>query len=203
MASRLVVGAFVRRLESDIASLVADREHVALAYSGGLASTLIAMIARKRCDLVCYVSGTPDSADVRAARAAKQHMDYRIEIVLLDRADTRRLQDRMEVESPAVSLRAIRTLLPLAAVMERWPDHLWLNGFGSPRANREVAAEVRRLGSRTPLAELRSGDVISRATLRATAISLGLSEEWAGTPHRTPAEGSGITSFLTPTRPSK
>src|SRR5437762_641154 len=63
--------AFVERLERRMADLLSEETHVILAYSGGLASTLVAMVARKRCDLVCVVAGVEDSAAVRAAKAAK------------------------------------------------------------------------------------------------------------------------------------
>src|SRR2546426_920666 len=63
MASSRHVDAFVRRLEDGIAQEIHARSRVALAYSGGLASTLIAMIARKRCVLDCIVAGV-ERADV-------------------------------------------------------------------------------------------------------------------------------------------
>src|SRR2546422_513319 len=56
MASSRHVDALVHRLETAIAQEIHGRGRVALAYSGGLASTLIAMIARKRCELDCVVA---------------------------------------------------------------------------------------------------------------------------------------------------
>ncbi|TLZ98257.1 MAG: hypothetical protein E6J97_07410 [Methanobacteriota archaeon] len=87
MASSRHVDAFVRRLEDEIAREVHGRNRVALAYSGGLASTLIAMIARKRCVLDCIVAGVDGSPDILAAKAAKAHLDYRVEYVILSRAN--------------------------------------------------------------------------------------------------------------------
>lgn len=189
------VRAFVHRLEDRIGALVRGHEHVALAYSGGLASTLIAMVARKRCDLDCLVAGSAESADVRAARAAKQHMDYRIEPVLLDAAETRRIRERL-AGPPGLPLRAIRSLIPLFAVVERAERHAWLAGFGSARVDPEIIAEFQRLGVRAPLLDLSPGGTVPRAMLRAAAISLGLPEEWARVPHRAPANGAGIAGFL-------
>src|SRR5437879_4557886 len=51
------VDAFVGRLEDRIAREVDGQDRVALAYSGGLSSMTIAMIARKRCNLECFVAG--------------------------------------------------------------------------------------------------------------------------------------------------
>src|SRR5436853_6851091 len=62
--------AFVERLERRMADLVSVETRAILAYSGGLASTLVAMVARKRCDLVCVVAGVEDSAAVRVSKAA-------------------------------------------------------------------------------------------------------------------------------------
>src|SRR5437879_12943509 len=87
MASSRDVDGFVRRLENRVAQEVKGRPRTALAYSGGLASTLLAMIARKRCALVCVVAWIEGSPAVRAARAAKLHLDYRVEYGILCRAD--------------------------------------------------------------------------------------------------------------------
>src|SRR5437660_1164137 len=84
--------AFVERLERRMADLLSEETHVILAYSGGLASTLVAMVARKRCDLVCVVAGVEDSAAVRAAKAAKAHLDYRVQCVQPDLEGGRRLR---------------------------------------------------------------------------------------------------------------
>lgn len=189
------VSAFVDRLEERIEDLVRGRDRVALAFSGGLASTLVAMVARKRCDLDCLVAGSGGSADVRAARAAKQHMDYRIELVLLDAAETRRIRDRLAAP-PGLSPRGIQCLIPLLAVVERGERHAWLAGFGSARVRPEMIAAFQRLGVRAPLLDLSTGGTVPRAMLRAAAISLGLPEEWARVPHRAPADGAGIVAFL-------
>ncbi|MGI0150153.1 MAG: hypothetical protein ACREDF_11560 [Thermoplasmata archaeon] len=190
------VSAFVRRLEDRIEELVEGHDRVALAYSGGLASTLVAMVARKRCELDCLVAGSPESADVRAANAAKQHMDYRIESILLDAAETGRIRRRLAATRPTLSPHAFRTLLPLFAVVERAEGNAWLAGFGSPRISPAIASELHRLEVRTPLVDLSAGRPLSRANLQAAAMSLGLPEEWARVSHRAPADGAGIAAFL-------
>ena len=187
---------FVRRLEDQIEVFVDGRDRVALAYSGGLASTLLAMVARKRCDLECFVAGVPESGDVRAAASAKQHLDYRITPVLLDATKTKRIGDRMAAFHPGLSFDAIGTLLPLVAVLELGEGAEWLAGCGSPRIDPGIAAELRRLGIRTPFVDLSGGKTLSRDLLRRAATSLGLPEEWARVAHRPPAIGSGIAGFL-------
>jgi len=190
------VSPFVRRLERRIEDLVKGSNRVGLAYSGGLASTLVAMVARKRCDLDCLVAGSAESADVRAARAAKQHMDYRIELVLLDGASTRQIRDRLVAARPGLSPRAVGSLLPLFAVVERAEGIPWLAGFGSTRVDPKIITESQRLGVRAPLLDPSTGTTVPRAMLRAAAISLGLPKEWARVRHRAPAVGAGIAAFL-------
>ena len=188
--------AFVRRLEDRIARLVDRWDRVALAYSGGLASTLLAMIARKRCDLECFVAGSSESADVRAAASAKQHFDYRITTVLLDAAETRRVDERMQASSPGLMPDATAALLPLAAVLERDKGQVWLAGFGSPSTDPVIAAEVQRLDVRTPFVDVRGARTVPRSLLRDAATLLGLPDEWARVRHRAPANGAGIAQFL-------
>src|SRR5207244_12842681 len=108
--------ACVERLEGRMANLVSEETRVILAYSGGLASTLVAMVARKRCDLVCVVAGVEDSAAVRAAKAAKAHLDYRAQFVQPDIEGTRRLRQRINATTRHVSATAVRALLPVRTV---------------------------------------------------------------------------------------
>jgi hypothetical protein len=189
------VNAFVDRLEDRIEDLVRGQARIALAYSGGLASTLVAMVARKRCDLGCVVAGSAESADVRAGKAAKQHMDYRIELVVLDAAETRRIRERLAA-ARSLSARTIRALIPLFAVVERAEGRTCLTGFGGSRVDPEIIAEFQRLRVSAPLLDLSSAGTVSRAMMRTAAMLLGLPEEWARVPHRAPADGAGIATFL-------
>lgn len=95
----------VRRLEETIATLVSARDSVILAYSGGLASTLIAMIARKRCDLRCVVAGVESSPDVEAAKLAKCYLDYRVEYVYLAEPEARSFGERIAKEAESLCVR--------------------------------------------------------------------------------------------------
>src|SRR5207247_10410441 len=104
--------AFVERLEKRMADLLSEETRVILAYSGGLASTLVAMVARKRCDLVCVVAGVEDSAAVRGAKAAKAHLDYRVQFVQPDIEGTCRIRDRLSAGNAPMSATAVRALLP-------------------------------------------------------------------------------------------
>src|SRR2546425_187542 len=107
MASSRDVDAFVRRLEHRVAHEVTGRPRAALAYSGGLASTLIAMIARKRCALVCVVAGLEGSPDVQAAKAAKLHIDFRVEYAILSRADATRIRPKARASEKVSEVRSV------------------------------------------------------------------------------------------------
>src|SRR2546421_9896410 len=114
--------AFIERVEGRMADLLSEQTRVILAYSGGLASTLVAMVARKRCDLVCVVAGVDDSAAVRAAKAAKAHLDYRVQFVQPDIEGTRRIRDRIDTATRHMSATGVRALSLLRMVLEKTPS---------------------------------------------------------------------------------
>src|SRR5207249_7175007 len=118
---------------------------------GGLASTLIAMIARNRCELDCVVAGVDGSSDVVAAKAAKSHLDYRIEVVILRREDAMRIRARIEASHPGLRPRDIDNLVPLHAALERSEVRPMLAGFGVPRPASTMVAALRRAGVVWPL----------------------------------------------------
>lgn len=176
---------------------------VALAYSGGLSSTLLATLVRKRCDLFCFVAGAKGSPDVLAATAARDHLDYRVEIVDLDVATSLRLARDLRAFRPTLSSAAIHALVPLGAVRERTLGRLLLTAFGTQRLDASLASVLRNWTAHSPLFELSRGRVPGRAVLRAAALSLGLPIEWARMAHRPPAEGAGIERFLPTTGRSR
>ena len=200
MASSRHVDALVHRLETAIAQEIDGRGRVALAYSGGLASTLIAMIARKRCELDCVVAGVDGSSDVVAAKAAKSHLDYRIEVVILRREDAMRIRARIEASHPGLQPRDIDNLVPLHAALERSEGRPMLAGFGVPRPGSAMVAALRRAGVVWPLRTIAPEMLLSRPTLRAAATALGLPSEWARVSHRPPVDGAGIRDWLRESR---
>src|SRR5207237_10881309 len=76
MGTSREVRGFLRRLEDRIEELVPRDDRVSLAFSGGLTSTLLATVARKRGDLICFVAGTPDPPDAPASNAPQQDLDF-------------------------------------------------------------------------------------------------------------------------------
>jgi len=190
------IDTFVRRLEERIAGDVAGQDRVALAYSGGLSSMTIAMIARKRCNLACLVAGREGAPDVEAARVAKTYFDLRVEHVLLDRAGTQAIRERLSHLRSRVSPQNLDSLIPLQAVLERTRGQPLLSGFGGSRTAAGIAGILRALKVRAPLVESARGRALPRSILREAAVSLGLPNDWARIPHRNPVAGAQIDELL-------
>src|SRR5256885_15842825 len=89
--------AFVERLEGRMADLLSEETRVILAYSGGLASTLVAMVARKRCDLLCVVAGGEGPAARPGGQAVQRHPGYPVQLFLRDLRGARRELHRRNV----------------------------------------------------------------------------------------------------------
>jgi len=196
MASSRDVDAFVRRLEHRVAQEVEGRPRAALAYSGGLASTLLAMIARKRCALVCVVAGVEGSPDLLAAKAAKAHLDYRVEYVILNRADAVRIRTQIATARPKLPRSDVDNLVPLHAALETADGGPMLSGFGPPRLGVEMVAALRSLDVSLPIRAVARGVTLSRTMLRDAAMMLGLPATWARVTHRSPVEGAGIRELF-------
>ena len=190
------IDTFVRRLEDRIAREVAGQDRVALAYSGGLSSMTIAMIARKRCNLACFVAGREGAPDVEAARVAKTYFDLRVEHVLLDRAGTQAIRERLSHLRSRVSPQNLDSLIPLQAVLERTRGQPLLSGFGGSRTAAGIAGILRALKVRAPLVQSARGRALPRSILREAAVSLGLPNDWARIPHRNPVAGAQIDELL-------
>src|SRR5438876_2002100 len=188
--------AFVERLERRMADLLAEETRVILAYAGGLASTLVAMVARKRCDLVCVVAGVEDSAAVRAAKAAKTHLDYRVQFVQADIEGTCRIRDRISAGNAQMSATAVRALIPVRTVLVELPNQSILAGCDPRTLDATLGKILKDWGVMCSLLDLARSQALPRPLLRAAAIALGLPVEWARAAHREPATSAGINDFL-------
>ena len=184
-----------------MADLLSEETRVILAYSGGLASTLVGMVARKRCELVCVVAGVEDSAAIRAAKAANAHLDYRVQFVQPDLEGTRRIRDRISAATRHMSGTAVRALMPLRMVLEETPNQTILAGFGPRTLDATLGTILNDWRVLCPLLDLARSQPLPRSLLRAAAISLGLPVEWARAAHREPATSAGINDFLLATGP--
>ena len=186
----------LRRLDADLARAFAESEPVVLAFSGGLASLVLAALARKRGRVECVVVGTRGAADVEAALVAKSFLDYPVEVVrpshrqILEAARAIRAVDARLDPAEVVSL------VPLSLVLERHPEEPVVCGFGlSPRSSavqryldavRVYVPAVRRSSVRSP----------PRRTVAELAWALAIPDGFVLAARRTPAEGSGAGPAL-------
>src|SRR2546425_7101415 len=159
------VAAFVRRLEDRIAREVAGQDRVALAYSAGLSSMAIAMIARKRCDLECVVAGREGAPDVEAAKLAKTYFDLRVEHVLLDRAGTQAIRERLSHLRSRLPPRNLDSLIPLLAVLDRTRARPVHSGFRRARVACGIPGWLRGWAVWAPFFQFASARDLSRFLL--------------------------------------
>ncbi|MDH3366000.1 MAG: asparagine synthase C-terminal domain-containing protein [Thermoplasmata archaeon] len=81
----------LRSIERSVTDAVAGQPRVALAYSGGLDSSLLVALAKRETEVRCYVACTPGSHDAKAAPAHAEADGAALEILELTEDDIRRL----------------------------------------------------------------------------------------------------------------
>jgi hypothetical protein len=160
------------------------------------------MLVRKRCELECFAAGVQGSPDVLAAIAARDHLDYRVEIIEPDVAAILRIARDLRTSYPSLSSGAIHALVPLAVVRERTQKRMLLTGFGMRRLDAVFGSLLTGWKTESPLSEIFSRSIPGRTALQGAALSLGLPIEWTQTAHRAPAQGAGIDRFLRTIGPS-
>ncbi len=189
--------AFVRGVEKAVDIAVVGPRRPVLAFSGGLTSLVLAMVARKRSDLRCLVAGVEGSADIAAAKRARDSFEYRVEVVPLDAALVRTIAAGLAADFPGLTGPQRTELVPLRAVLSHAPETPVLAGLRGVPLSVEVSRAAERAGVRLPLLRVMGGGV-SRETVRSAAMYLGLPAAWARVRHRSPSEGAGIAQFLRP-----
>ncbi|WP_435067267.1 asparagine synthase C-terminal domain-containing protein [Haloplanus sp. C73] len=93
-----------------------DGEGLAVAFSGGVDS---ALVARGAPDAPCYVVGFPDAHDVAAARAAAETMDRDLRVVELTHEDLERAVPEVVAATGRTNAMDVCIALPLYLVAER------------------------------------------------------------------------------------
>lgn len=197
MASSLSARVLVDWLESEVARALGDEDRLELAYSGGLGSTLLAAIARKRCDLTCYTVGLRGSPDLRAAELAAVFLDYRVEKIQLTPSSAVALAREIAAALPAARAPDILSLLPAWAVAMRTNRRPLLAGFGTAPTSSRIREVLPNLRITSPLLRLDEGETsLVRGRLSACAEVLGIPAAFAKPRRRPPSSGSGISRAL-------
>lgn len=184
------------RIDADVSRASSRRGRVVLAFSGGLASLVLAAVARKHGDMRCVVVGTRHASDVEAALVARFHLDYPVDVMRPGRARILDAARTVHAAHPRLAPADVLSIVPLVLVEERYPEARVLSGFGlSPRS----AALQRYLAAALPrppgLTRSAARPPPRRLVLR-IAEDLGLPDPFALAARRTPAEGSGIGPAL-------
>ena len=108
--------AAVRDAIDDSVSRLGDSDDLAVAFSGGVDSALVAAGAPRA---PCYVVGFPDSHDVAAARDAADAMDRDLRVVELTHADLERAVPEVVAATGRTNPMDVCIALPLYLVAER------------------------------------------------------------------------------------
>ncbi len=195
MPSAAGEGRLLARLDRELAREFETRRRVVLAFSAGLASLVLAALARKHGELRCLVVGTRGAADLSAALVARDFLDYRLEVVTPSPASALRAAIDIRAAAPNLALAEVLDLVPLALVEDRCPDALVLSGFGLALASPALRRHLAGRPSRAP-AMPRAGEGLSRPTVLRIGRAIGLPDAFIGMGHRRPAEGSGIGPAL-------
>ena len=115
-------------LAGAVAEAIADRPKVAVAYSGGLDSTVVALLARRYARVTCYTACTRDSHDFRNACLHGSMDGLEVAIIELENVDIERLagrvSDRLDTTDPV----RVGYTIPIIAVLERASENAVLVG---------------------------------------------------------------------------
>ena len=102
-------------IETAAADALAPDREIAVAFSGGVDSALVAELL----DAPLYVVGFPDSHDVEAARTAAAAMGRELTVVELEPADLERAVPRVAAATGRTNAMDVQIALPLYLVGER------------------------------------------------------------------------------------
>lgn len=194
MPSRREEERLLARVDAQVSPAFDGTRRVVLAFSGGLASLVLAAVARKHGDLGCLVVGTRGAADVQAALVARDFLDYRLEVVVPSPEAILRTAMQLRAQAPALSFPEVLDLVPLALAEARDPTAAVLTGFGLARASPGLRRHLADRPSRSPAIARLNGP--ARGLAIRLGRELGLPDAFSGMGHRRPAEGSGIGPVL-------
>jgi len=180
----------LRRLDCDVQRAVAGQDRMVLAFSGGLASLILAALVRKRCDVVCEVVGLRGSADAESAGVAEKFLDYAVRTVRPSPTWVLRSARAIAATDAALSAAEVLSLVPLVHVEARHPRERVLSGFGLTWESPRTRSFLRSRSALLPGIQART--VVPRTRLLGVADLLGLPESFSREARRSPAEGSGI-----------
>ena len=196
MGAPPAVDRFLSRVEADLAATGSDVEGVVVAFSGGLASLVLAALVRKRTEMRCVVVATGRSADAEAARVAQTFLDYPVDVLVATPEEALRAACDIAAREPRLSVADVLSLVPLAFVASRYPGERVLSGFAFTPRSAALHRQLARAEDRPPGMRLRDPRPPSRTVVLAMARELAIPDAFARSSRRSPSEGSGIGPAL-------
>ncbi len=182
----------LHRIDAEVAQVARKTRGPVLAYSGGLASLILAALLRKRVDLDCEAVGLRGSSDVEAARVAEKFLDYPVRLVRPSAAAALRAARSIALRDPALTAADVVALVPLVLLEGRHPHARVVGGFGLTWESAGVRAFLAEEPAILPGFRPRAPAAPPRARLLEVADLLGLPESFSRAARRRPAEGSAV-----------
>jgi asparagine synthase (glutamine-hydrolysing) len=118
-------------LESVVARSLVNEEKVAVAYSGGLDSSLVAKLASRTTGVICYTCAARDSADSRDAVRSGTADGFDVRVLPLVESDLPHLVSRTSRVISSADPVKIAYTIPTVVVLERSREELILGGNGA------------------------------------------------------------------------
>ncbi|MFO7618455.1 MAG: asparagine synthase-related protein [Thermoplasmata archaeon] len=118
-------------MRSVVGELAEERRKIALMFSGGLDSTILAVIARKHCDLVLYTLGLEDSHDLRWGRECASIMDLDLVSIVPEKDDVIRSIGNVTKVHGMDNPQWLSTFVAFDIVLENVPDKAIMCGQGA------------------------------------------------------------------------
>jgi hypothetical protein len=195
MAAEGEAGRLVVRLETSIDVVVGSGGPARLAFSGGLGSLLVASVARKRCDLTCFITATEDAPDFARASVLRSYLDYRLEIVRPTITEAVDLARRAAHDRPSWTTGQILDALPVLAVITNTRGNLF-SGHGASHVSGSMRRWLALRDVSLPLLDSIRGSSRVRARLISAGRVLGIPDEFLRVAPLSPSVGSGLRPFL-------
>lgn len=111
-----------------VTDAIGDRANVAVAYSGGLDSSVVAALASTIANVRCYTACTEESSDRGSAKSFAEEQGLTTQMILLSSMDVRRLATEAAGILRSDSAFRISYTIPLIAVIEAAEEGLILSG---------------------------------------------------------------------------
>jgi asparagine synthase (glutamine-hydrolysing) len=127
----MTIQEFLSRLQAAVQEACEHQDRVAMAFSGGLDSSVIAALAREVTTVVPYTVGFPSSADLLNAKEASKALGLPLRALHLDDDILLKGARDLLAHFPGLDPVTVSFELPLLVVLERCREEIFLAGQGA------------------------------------------------------------------------